>query len=104
MFRTVAQAIVLLVTLVFLVFDCDDCIYCEFVRGLGFYCFLSVFDFCKCRRRVCRSQFKLLVSEVSIFLFGVVGVELVVVCLFLSSVSVVHSNLWVTGTIFLMQI
>ena len=104
MFRTVAQVIVILVTFVFLVFDYDGCIYCEFVRGLGFYCFLRVIYFCKCRRRVCRSQFKLLVSEVSIFVFGVVGVVLVVVFLFLSSVSVVHSYLWVTGMIFLRQI
>ena len=103
-FRAVAQVIVMRITFVFLVFGYDGCIDCEFVRGLGSYCFLSVFDFCKCRRRVCRSQFKLLVSEVSIFVFGVVGVVLVVVFLFLSSVSVVHSYLWVTGMIFLRQI
>ena len=102
MFR--AQVIVMLVTFIFLVFDYDGCIYCEIVRGLGFYCFLRVFYFCKCRRRVCRPQFKLLVSELSIFVFGVVGVVLVVVFLFLSSVSVVPSYLWATGTIFLRHI
>ena len=41
----------------------------EFVRGLGFHCFLSLFYFCKCWIRVCRSQFKLLMSEVLIFVF-----------------------------------
>ena len=39
---------------------------------------------CYCWRRVCRSHFKMLVLVVSIFVFGVVGVVVVVVSLLLS--------------------
>ena len=44
----------------------------------------------ECWGRVCRSYFKLLVSVVSNFVFGVVGVVVVVVFGFLSSVSMMH--------------
>ena len=47
----------------------------------------------ECRRRVCRSYFKLFVSVVSIFVFGVVNVVVVVVFGFLSSVSMMHQYL-----------
>ena len=44
----------------------------------------------ECQRRVCLSYFQLLVCVVSIFVFGVVGVVVVVVFGFLSSVSMMH--------------
>ena len=44
---------------------------------------------CYCWRRVCRSHFKLFVLVVSIFVFGVVGVVVVVVSLLLS-LSIVY--------------
>ena len=54
------------------------------------YCFFYLRE---CRSRVCRYYFKLFVSVVSIFVFGVVNVVVVVVFGFLSSVSMMHQYL-----------
>ena len=63
------------------------------------FCFVQV---C-CLRRVCRSHFKMSVCW-SHFVFGVVGVVVVVVVPWLLSLSVVHLYLLVTGTFFLKQV
>ena len=72
-----------------------------FCHGLGLY----VLALCKCccLRRVCRFHFKMLVLLISIFVFGVVGVVVVVVS-WLLSLSIVYSYLLVTGTVFLKQV